>query len=54
MEGGLSYLDCKVYHRCEMPKSVVIVGEVLDGRLGEKGLPLVYLNRGYVGLTGQE
>ena len=54
MESGLAYLDCKVYHRCEMPKSVVIVGEVCDGRLGEKGLPLVYLNRGYVGLTGQE
>jgi len=54
MEGGLAYIDCKVYHRCEMPKSVVIVGEVCEGRLGEKGLPLVYLNRGYVGLTGQE
>jgi flavin reductase (DIM6/NTAB) family NADH-FMN oxidoreductase RutF len=54
MEGGLAYLDCKVYHRCDMPKSVVIVGEVCDGRLGEMGLPLVYLNRGYVGLSGQE
>ena len=48
MEGGLACLDCKVYHLCEMPKSVVIVGEVLDGKLGVKGLPLVYLNRGYV------
>jgi flavin reductase (DIM6/NTAB) family NADH-FMN oxidoreductase RutF len=54
MEGGLAYLDCSVYHRFEMPKSVVIVGEVCDGRLGEMGLPLVYLNRGYVGLSGQE
>jgi flavin reductase (DIM6/NTAB) family NADH-FMN oxidoreductase RutF len=53
IEGGLAYLDCKVYHRCEMPKSVVIVGEVLDGRLGEKGSPLVYLNRGYIGLAVQ-
>ena len=54
MEGGLAYLDCMVHYRYEMPKSVVIVGEVLDGRLGVKGLPLVYLNRAYVGLTGQE
>jgi 3-hydroxy-9,10-secoandrosta-1,3,5(10)-triene-9,17-dione monooxygenase reductase component len=50
IEGGLAYLDCKVYHRCEMPKSVVIVGVVMNGRLGEAGYPLVYLNRGYVGI----
>jgi flavin reductase (DIM6/NTAB) family NADH-FMN oxidoreductase RutF len=53
IEGGLAYLDCRIYEHYELPKSVVIVGEVLSGRLGEAGLPLVYLNRGYSRLTSQ-
>jgi flavin reductase (DIM6/NTAB) family NADH-FMN oxidoreductase RutF len=53
IEGGLAYLDCKVYDRYELPKSVVIVGEVMNAKLGEAGLPLVYLNRGYLSLTSQ-
>jgi len=54
IKGGLAYLDCKAYHRRDMPKSIVIVGEVLDGRLGEAALPLAYLNREYVRLISQE
>ena len=53
IEGGLAYLDCRIYEHYELPKSIVIVGEVLSARLGEAGLPLVYLNRGYSRLTSQ-
>ncbi len=34
LEGGLAYLDCKVYSSCVLPKSVVIVGEVVASKIG--------------------
>ena len=35
IEGGLAYLDCKVYDCYKLPKSIVIVGEVMNAKLGE-------------------
>lgn len=49
--GAIAHLDCKVYHRCEMPKSVVVVGEVIDGAYTENDNPLLYFNRDYAGLS---
>ena len=51
IEGGLAYLDCRLYHCCELPKSRVLVGEVIESRVGEALKPLVFLNRGYVDLA---
>ena len=50
IEGGVAFVDCKVFHRCLMPKSVVIVGKVMDGKSKEGQKPLIFLNRGYVNL----
>jgi len=49
LAGGLAWLDCRVYHLQRLPKSMVIIGEVIEGKVGEEGRPLVYLNRAYVG-----
>jgi flavin reductase (DIM6/NTAB) family NADH-FMN oxidoreductase RutF len=48
IEGGLAFMDCKIFNRCELPKSVVLVGAVIASRVTEIGSPLVYLNRHYV------
>jgi flavin reductase (DIM6/NTAB) family NADH-FMN oxidoreductase RutF len=49
LEGGLAWLDCRVYHLQKLPKSIVVIGEIVEGKVGEEGRPLVYLNRAYVG-----
>jgi flavin reductase (DIM6/NTAB) family NADH-FMN oxidoreductase RutF len=51
IEGGIAYLDCRLYHCYKMPKSRVLVGEVIAGQVGEAELPLVFLNRNYVNLA---
>jgi len=51
IEGGLAFLDCRVYDCCELPSSRVLVGEVIASRLGAPGKPLVFLHRGYVDLA---
>jgi flavin reductase (DIM6/NTAB) family NADH-FMN oxidoreductase RutF len=48
--GGIAHLDCRVYHICQMPKSVVIIGEVVAGQAEENGNPLLYFNRDYAEL----
>jgi flavin reductase (DIM6/NTAB) family NADH-FMN oxidoreductase RutF len=50
IEGGIAHLDCRVYHICKMPKSAVIVGEVVAGRSAQHGNPLLYFNRDYAEL----
>ena len=50
IQGGIAHLDCRVHHVCQMPRSVVIIGEVLDGRFEENGNPLLYFNRDYAEL----
>jgi len=48
--GAIAQLDCKVYNRCELPKSVVVIGEVIDGTFAENDNPLLYFNRDYAAL----
>jgi flavin reductase (DIM6/NTAB) family NADH-FMN oxidoreductase RutF len=48
LSGGLAWLDCKVYHIQSLPKSAVIIGEVIDAKVDDRRKPLVYLNRAYV------
>ena len=48
IKGGLAYLDCKIFHRCELPKSIAMIGEVVAGARGAAGKPLVCLNCNYV------
>jgi len=50
IRGGIAHLDCRVYHICQMPKSAVIVGEVIAGGCTENGNPLLYFNRDYAEL----
>ena len=45
--GAIAHLDCKVYNRCKLPKSVVVVGEVIDGTFAENDDPLLYFHRDY-------
>lgn len=51
LAGGLAWLDCKVYQIDCLPKSAVIIGEVIAGRVDDQRKPLVYLNRAYVRLA---
>jgi len=48
LSGGLAWLDCRVYHIQSLPKSAVIIGEVIDAKVDDRRKPLVYLNRAYV------
>jgi flavin reductase (DIM6/NTAB) family NADH-FMN oxidoreductase RutF len=48
LPGALAWLDCKVYRIQKLPKSVVVIGEVVEGKVKDQGKPLVYLNRAYV------
>jgi flavin reductase (DIM6/NTAB) family NADH-FMN oxidoreductase RutF len=48
--GAIAHLDCKVYDHCELPKSIVVIGEVIDGSFTENDNPLLYFNRDYAGL----
>jgi len=50
IKGGVSHLDCRVYDRCELPNSVVFIGEVVAGDFNEKSSPLLYFNRDYAEL----
>lgn len=51
IEGGTAFLDCKLYHCYVAPRSKVLVGEVIESRIGENKPPLIFLNRGYVHLA---
>lgn len=50
ISGGIAHLDCRVHHICQMPRSVVIIGEVVEGRSGDTCNPLLYFNRDYAEL----
>lgn len=49
--GAIAHLDCKVFDRCDLPKSVVVIGEVIDGAFAENDNPLLYFNRDYAALS---
>jgi 3-hydroxy-9,10-secoandrosta-1,3,5(10)-triene-9,17-dione monooxygenase reductase component len=52
--GAIAQLDCKVYDRCELPKSIVVIGEVIDGTFAENDNPLLYFNRDYAEICHPE
>ncbi len=45
---ALAWLDCEVFQIVPLPGSSLIIGKVLDGKMGEYRCPLVYHNRAYV------
>lgn len=49
--GSLAYIDCRVAASYDGGGSLIVVGEVLDGRVLQQGKPLVYFNRGYQSLA---
>jgi flavin reductase (DIM6/NTAB) family NADH-FMN oxidoreductase RutF len=50
LPGALAWLDCEVFQTVKLPDSLLIIGKVLDGKLGGYKCPLVYHNRAYVDL----
>ncbi len=50
ISAAIAHLDCRVHHVCQMPRSVVIIGEVVDGRCEDTHNPLLYFNRDYAEL----
>ena len=48
--GAIAHLDCRVFDRWELPKSVVVIGEVIDGTFSENDNSLLYFNRDYAEL----
>ncbi len=47
LEGGLSFLDCRVVGAFPMPLSTLFIGEVLAARATDRLDPLVYFDRSY-------
>jgi flavin reductase (DIM6/NTAB) family NADH-FMN oxidoreductase RutF len=45
--GSNAFLDCEVFSILKLPQSVLIIGEVLDGRSEGNKNPLLYFNRDY-------
>lgn len=54
IKGAIAHIDCKVYDICELPKSAVVIGEVVDGQSQDSKNPLLYFNRDYAGLSHLE
>lgn len=50
IQGAIAHLDCKVFDVCELPKSVIVIGEVVDGQSADSKNPLLYFNRDYAEL----
>lgn len=47
LEGGLSYLDCKVTNTYQIFTHTLFIGEVLAVEIGEDSEPLVHFNQHY-------
>lgn len=47
LQGGLSFLDCKVIAAQDIGDHTLFIGQVIDLQVGPDGAPLVYYNRGY-------
>jgi flavin reductase (DIM6/NTAB) family NADH-FMN oxidoreductase RutF len=47
IRGGLAYIDCRVVNRVAAGTSTVFLGEILEARSRQDGVPLVYSNRTY-------
>ena len=53
IDGSIAYLDCEVFSLLKLPQSVLIIGEVVDGRSQENKNPLLYFNRKYAEICPQ-
>ena len=51
IKGGLAWLDCRVVHSFDAGMNTLFVAEVVAARGMQEGLPLVYHNRTYWGLS---
>jgi len=51
IKGGLAWLDCRVVHTYAGGMNTLFVAEVVSARGTGEGLPLVYHNREYRGLS---
>jgi flavin reductase (DIM6/NTAB) family NADH-FMN oxidoreductase RutF len=51
VKGGLAWLDCRMVHSYDAGMNTLFVAEVVAARGMEEGLPLVYHNRKYWGLS---
>jgi flavin reductase (DIM6/NTAB) family NADH-FMN oxidoreductase RutF len=51
IRGGLAWLDCRVVHSYDAGMNTLFVAEVVAARSMEEGVPLVYHNRKYWGLS---
>lgn len=51
IKGGLAWLDCRVVHSYDAGMNTLLVAEVVAARGMDKGMPLVYHNRKYWGLS---
>ena len=51
IKGGLAWFDCRVVHSYDAGMNSLFVGEVVAARGTDGGMPLVYYNRKYWGLS---
>lgn len=54
VQGGLSYLDCMVVAAQDLSDHTLFIGQVVDLQTGMDGAPLIYYNRRYRRLLGDE
>jgi flavin reductase (DIM6/NTAB) family NADH-FMN oxidoreductase RutF len=47
LKGGLAYLDCKLTTVYDYGTNSLVIGEVLDAKVGDGGMPLLYFNQRY-------
>lgn len=54
ISGSNAFLDCNIFSILKLPRSVLIIGEVVDGRSQENKNPLLYFNRDYAEISPPE
>jgi flavin reductase (DIM6/NTAB) family NADH-FMN oxidoreductase RutF len=54
LQGGLSFLDCQVIASQDVGDHTLFIGQVVSLQSGPEGAPLIYYNRGYRRLIGDE
>jgi flavin reductase (DIM6/NTAB) family NADH-FMN oxidoreductase RutF len=47
LKGGLAFLDCKLTTAYDYGTNSLFIGEVLDAKVGDGGMPLLYFNQHY-------
>ena len=51
IDGSIAFLDCEVFSLLKLPRSILIIGEVVDGRSQDNNNPLLYFNRNYAEIS---